>query len=435
VSDPSAVEEATFNPESAEQRRQEDWERQFPWWDTAVPQSGEPAFTGGGGYRGYGATREARFASRLVARQRHLGLLLVVFLFGLLVWLAYYDPSHRTPFLLCAFLVLAVSAGVNLYHQHKRRHWEHLGQTSIEPGYERRPLSSWALWTVLAIAVVAVISTVSGITAEHNRPKHVVGRFDPIGTANGRTLQSDATTITRRLASMSYDAKAVVHGTGLIIESTRPIPPVQLALATESGLFYFRSVMCFAPPPSAPGLPKGPLPACGSAYQASAANIRVTPNAGGVGYNSVNIEPDPAFTAFSSSSAPDDPGAMALLDPTPTGQGGLRCVCGPVTLVASGLIRTAQPVESYSGQWEVQFSMARNETTRLDQVAHAGFHQYVAVELDGEVLQAQLIEPGQGSFSSFSGQGQVLVSSWAQAKSVAVLLSNGPLAVPLERAP
>jgi preprotein translocase subunit SecD len=67
-----------------------------------------------------------------------------------------------------------------------------------------------------------------------------------------------------------------------------------------------------------------------------------------------------------------------------------------------------------------------------DQVAQANFHQELAIELDGVVQSAPLIQPGQTSFTSFAGSGEISGSfTQASAKNLAIAMQFGSLPVRL----
>jgi preprotein translocase subunit SecD len=56
------------------------------------------------------------------------------------------------------------------------------------------------------------------------------------------------------------------------------------------------------------------------------------------------------------------------------------------------------------GHWNVTLTLTRHGSSAWDRLSRSSFHEYVGVDLDGHVLEAPLIEPSQGAWSSFSGQ-------------------------------
>ena len=61
-------------------------------------------------------------------------------------------------------------------------------------------------------------------------------------------------------------------------------------------------------------------------------------------------------------------------------------------------------------------------------MAQANFHQYVAIDLDGLVESAPLIQPNNASFTSFGGKGEISGNfTQATAKTLALELNYGSL--------
>jgi len=69
-----------------------------------------------------------------------------------------------------------------------------------------------------------------------------------------------------------------------------------------------------------------------------------------------------------------------------------------------------------------------------DKVAQENFHQLLAIELDGVVQSAPIIQPSQSAFSSFDGQGEISGSfTESSAKTLALAMNFGALPVRLQR--
>lgn len=66
-----------------------------------------------------------------------------------------------------------------------------------------------------------------------------------------------------------------------------------------------------------------------------------------------------------------------------------------------------------------------------DTVAETNFHQFVAFDLDGQVLEAPIIQPAETSFSSFQGEIEMASFSETEARSLAAVLGHGMLATAL----
>jgi hypothetical protein len=219
---------------------------------------------------------------------------------------------------------------------------------------------------------------------------------------------------------------------------------------SQTGQLYFRPVLCFAPPLSIPKPTNGQtaetslsgagtLPSCGSTYATTLANLYVTPNNSVQGY-SINdsLADDPEFADYTNTPTvvayyPNRdvllPGianrAAAAAD---TG----RWVLGPEELTGHA-IGSARATKDQAGDWVVDYNLTRTGSPLWDHVAQENFHQYLAVELDGVVQSAPLIQPTQSSFTSFDGEGEISGGNMteANAKELALAMQAGALPVRL----
>src|ERR1019366_218734 len=81
----------------------------------------------------------------------------------------------------------------------------------------------------------------------------------------------------------------------------------------------------------------------------------------------------------------------------------------------------------------VNYTLTKTGSPLWDQVAQRNFHAELAIELDGVVQSAPLIQPNQATFSSFAGQGQISGSfTEASAKTLALAMNFGALPVRLQ---
>ena len=106
--DPDQVVHKYGDARAADGVRGQEWRDQFPWWDTAIAQGDEPPFNGAGGIGGLVANREARFATRLVARLRHRAAWLTGVIVAVFSLLALGDPTHRTVLVALGTGLLAI---------------------------------------------------------------------------------------------------------------------------------------------------------------------------------------------------------------------------------------------------------------------------------------------------------------------------------------
>jgi hypothetical protein len=129
--DPDQFVEKNEDVRTPEQMRQQEWQAQFPWWDTtAVAQGDEPPFDFRGGATGFDLNQAGRFYVRLGNRLKDLlstsgwVLVLAVVLFGS----AWFDSQHRVILAALGGLTLALSLGLKVRANRTREEWERVGR-------------------------------------------------------------------------------------------------------------------------------------------------------------------------------------------------------------------------------------------------------------------------------------------------------------------
>jgi len=223
----------------------------------------------------------------------------------------------------------------------------------------------------------------------------------------------------------------------------------------KTAQLLFRNVECFAVPFKRPppivhingrvvhqhaGNPLQ-IPPCQPTLALTQQNLQVTPNASvAAGYTVKSYPPDPSFAHYPSYQPLKDlapnVATLAVIEPGLPGQPadgipGSRYVLGPSHLSGTA-IATASANQNAVGQWVVDCTLTAAGAAKWDEMATAYFHQYVALDLDGIVQSAPLIQPTASSPSSF--QGQVEISgqfTQGQANELATVLQYGSLPVPL----
>jgi preprotein translocase subunit SecD len=209
-------------------------------------------------------------------------------------------------------------------------------------------------------------------------------------------------------------------------------PQALINLIGTTAQLFFRPVLCGAPaytkPAKGKAPPSGPLPSCGQ-YATTAASLNVNTSSGLPGNQ---IPPNPAFASYPSTK--DDVGTQTVLlpsDPQAGAQQYSRFVLGPSELPGTAIASATAVFDTTISAWAVSYNL--KAVTPWDNVAQKNFHQYVAIDLDGFVESAPLIQPNQVAFSSFQGKGEISGSfTETTAKSLALQLNYGALPVPLK---
>jgi preprotein translocase subunit SecD len=306
--------------------------------------------------------------------------------------------------------------------------------------------SSRSLWISL-LAVIIVTCATFGLTLAANwSPKlglDLAGGLSVVYRPQGQPSQADLkqtqVILTNRVDALGVSgAQVQTQGTDIVVT----VPGVKnarsvLATVGQTAQLLFRPALCYAPgfvgSKSKKAAPAGsPLPQCSASSALTAANLAVTPNSSSVsGYGSNNVGPDPALAAYpSTKSFNDDKNATVLL-PGLAGAGTIRYLLGPAQLTGQA-VKTAQAQQDQTGQWVVSYTLTSSGSAAWDKVAQQNFHQIIAIDLDGQVVSAPLIQPGQATFSSFGGSGQISGSlNQQQAQDLARALQFGALPVRL----
>ncbi len=258
--------------------------------------------------------------------------------------------------------------------------------------------------------------------------------YKPTTPASTADMQEVVTILTNRVNGLGVSGAQVnLQGKDVVVS----VPGAKdaravLAVVGQTAQLLFRPVICQAGVGAklAP-LGKKPLPTCAANYQMTEANLAVAPANNVAGFTSNNLQPDPAFTNIEStqpkSDLPKDPVLLPLL-----GQPGVRYVLGPSELTGHS-IKKAIAQQDQAGAWVVNYTLTSPGSPLWDKVASQNFHQLLAIELDGVVQSAPIIQPTQTTFSSFLGTGQISGSfTEASAKNLALAMNFGALPVRLQ---
>jgi preprotein translocase subunit SecD len=197
----------------------------------------------------------------------------------------------------------------------------------------------------------------------------------------------------------------------------------------ETAQLLFRPVLCQAEVGTKlKAVAPGKLPACGADYRMTAANLDVNTSTGDP---TNDIAPDPAFTDFKSTTPAQDNQKDEVLLPV-LGEKGLRYVLGPAQLTGTA-VHKAVAQQDPAGAWVVNYTLTSKGSPAWDKVADENFHAELAIELDGVVQSAPLIQPAQATFTSFDGAGEISGDfTEGSAKNLALAMNFGALPVRLE---
>lgn len=256
--------------------------------------------------------------------------------------------------------------------------------------------------------------------------------YKPAAKASHADMEEVQTILSNRVNGLGVSGATVnLQGKDVVVS----VPGVTnarqvLQQVGETAQLLFRPVLCEAEVgTSLKPLAKGQkLPSCGANYLMSAANLAVSTS---TGEPTNDIAPDPAFSDIASTLPANDNPKDEVLLPV-LGSKTLRYVLGPAELKGTAVAKaTAQ--QSQTGAWVVNYTLTKTGSPEWDKVAEENFHAELAIELDGVVQSAPLIQPDQSSFTSFDGAGEISGSfTEASAKNLALAMNFGALPVRLE---
>ena len=254
--------------------------------------------------------------------------------------------------------------------------------------------------------------------------------YKPTTHATTADMQEVVTILTDRVDGLGVSGAEVnLQGKDVVVS----VPGVTHARAVlkavgQTAQLLFRPVLCTASLGAKDKLvKKATLPSCGSQYATTEANLDVNSSTGA----SANIAPDPAFTNIASTKPLNDKPKQDVLLPL-LGDPSVRYVLGPSELTGHA-VKKAAAQQDQVGAWVVNYTLTSTGSPAWDKVAEKNFHQLLAIELDGVVQSAPLIQPDQATFTSFDGQGEISGSfTEASAKTLALAMNFGALPVRLQ---
>jgi preprotein translocase subunit SecD len=253
--------------------------------------------------------------------------------------------------------------------------------------------------------------------------------YKPATHATNADMKEVLTILTNRVDGLGVSGATVnLQGKDVVVS----VPGVKdgrevLHTVGQTAQLLFRPVLCETTDATKKAVAVAKIPACGAAYMTTAANLDVNTSTGNP---TNNIGPDPAFETIKSTKPNDDNKLDSVLLPG-LGNTGVRYVLGPAQLTGRS-VHSAVAQQSSIGQWVVNYTLTKTGSPLWDSVAEKNFHALLAIELDGVVQSAPLIQPSQASFTSFDGQGEISGQFTEQsAKNLALAMQFGSLPVRL----
>jgi preprotein translocase subunit SecD len=257
--------------------------------------------------------------------------------------------------------------------------------------------------------------------------------YKPATHATTADLQEVVTILNNRVnglgvsgATVNLQGKTVVVSVPGVTDARRV-----LKLVGETAQLLFRPVLCqVAEPTKKAKTYTGSVPTCASTYLWTESALGVTPNNSVNGFSSNSLAVDPSYsivkTTAPNSDNPKDNVILPLL-----GQAGTRYLLGPSELTGQAIGKAVAQQDTL-GAWVVNYTLTKKGSPEWDAVADKNFHQALAIELDGVIQSAPLIQPGQATFTSFDGTGEISGSFTEQgAKNLAIAMQFGALPVRL----
>jgi preprotein translocase subunit SecD len=204
------------------------------------------------------------------------------------------------------------------------------------------------------------------------------------------------------------------------------------AALTEKGrpLVYFRQVLCFVPAynPTDMAAPKLGTTSCAPNTVLSPANLGITASSDSPdGFSEHMVPPDSDLAGTPSTAASSERASSVVLLPglqnASVAPDGARYLLGPAQMTSAS-IQSAVAIHHY-GQWLVDYSMTPSGKRMWDKTTHADFHRLLALDYDGQVISAPIIQPSLESFVSFEGRGEIGGLTKSEAKRFARALGRG----------
>jgi hypothetical protein len=291
--------------------------------------------------------------------------------------------------------------------------------------------------SALAIVVIAVVL----VAGPSSKPAYAVTLYPgSAGSVAAAQLPADQRVMTARLRAIGYpDATVEVTNGALVVTNGPKDLADPSSLLTSSPELLIRQVRCSS------GVASGPrsteqLPATCSKPKYEAPTSTPDGTSSGSGFTVPPFPTDPALSSYATTTPSQDassPNAPALLPILNSGTDATqRFLVGPTLLTLSSRVASAKVTRAaIAGGWLIDVRLNRGESILWDRVAKTYFHRQLAIDLNGVIVEAPIIQPANTRFSSFDGHMELFATSKSGAYDLAAALTSGPLAVPLTDRP
>lgn len=299
----------------------------------------------------------------------------------------------------------------------------------------------------LAIVIVIAVGSLAGTLAARWSPRlglDLAGGlsvvYKPAHKVKPSDLNQTVAILTNRVNGLGVSGATVGTQGGDILVQVPGVKNGHKILKTlgETAQLYFRPALCGAPSfvgsgrkTAKPGT--ATLPACSPTSQLTEANLGVRP-ASGTTFGENSVPATRTLAAYPSTKPTKDFKTKTVLLTAINGAGQYsRYLLGPAPLTGHA-VASAIAQQTQLGRWVVSYTLTSKGSPAWDSLAGKYFHQIIAIELDGRIYSAPIIQPGQSSFSSFQGKGQISGHlTETQAKQLALAMQFGSLPVRLIR--
>jgi preprotein translocase subunit SecD len=258
--------------------------------------------------------------------------------------------------------------------------------------------------------------------------------YKPTTHATAADMAEVVTILTNRVNGLGVSGSTVnLQGKNNVVVSVPGVANARhvLSIVGETAQLLFRPVLCqVAEPTTKAKTYTGSVPSCASSYLWTEAALGVTPDNSIQQFHSNTPPIDPNYSVVKTTSPPNDNPKYNVILPL-LGQAGTRYLLGPSQLTGQAIGKAVAQQDQF-GAWVVNYTLTKKGSPEWDSVAEKNFHQALAIELDGVIQSAPLIQPTQSTFTSFAGTGEISGQFTEQgAKNLAIAMQFGALPVRL----